>query len=255
MDHRALPEIRNEPVDSPARLHADRFHDALYEWLEMTSARVVNRLSSMASNGSKPYQAGLVQRFGFDTPETLVTSDPAQVGAFQRRFGDVVYKSISGVRSIVTTLKEDDVRLDRIRWCPVQFQERVAGTDVRVHVVGDEVFATRVRSTATDYRYAGEQVGAMAVLEPLDLSAEVAARCVDMTAAMGLAFSGIDLRFAEDGRVICFEVNPSPGFSYFEANTGQPIASAVAAYLAGGADARSRSAHSQAGTERPPGDL
>jgi hypothetical protein len=33
--------------------------------------------------------------------------------------------------------------------------------------------------------------------------------------------------------VFCFEVNPSPGYSYFEANTGQPIARAVARYLAG----------------------
>jgi hypothetical protein len=35
------------------------------------------------------------------------------------------------------------------------------------------------------------------------------------------------------GRVYCFEVNPNPGFSYFEAQTGQPIAQAVARYLMG----------------------
>jgi hypothetical protein len=29
-------------------------------------------------------------------------------------------------------------------------------------------------------------------------------------------------------------VNPCPGFSYFEAHTGQPIARAVAQWLAGG---------------------
>jgi hypothetical protein len=32
--------------------------------------------------------------------------------------------------------------------------------------------------------------------------------------------------------VICFEVNPSPGFSYYEGHTGQPISAAIARYLA-----------------------
>ena len=35
---------------------------------------------------------------------------------------------------------------------------------MRVHVVGDETFATRVHSTAVDYRYAADQVGEAAEL-------------------------------------------------------------------------------------------
>jgi glutathione synthase/RimK-type ligase-like ATP-grasp enzyme len=45
--------------------------------------------------------------------------------------------------------------------------------------------------------------------------------------------AGIDLRFTRDGEVYCFEVNPSPVYSYYEARTGQAIASAVAEYLMG----------------------
>ncbi len=233
MDHRELPEIRDEPVNARARQHADRLHDTLCEWLEVSPARVVNRMSAMGSNSSKTYQAGLVRHFGFDTPETLVTSNPAHVEEFRARFDGVIYKSISGVRSIVAPLQERDPRLQRIRWCPVQFQERVRGFDVRVHVIGQDAFATRVHSGATDYRYATDQTGSAASLEPFELSDEIQARCVAMTGEMGLAFSGIDLRFADDGRVVCFEVNPSPGFSYYEANTEQPIAETLAAYLAG----------------------
>jgi hypothetical protein len=33
-------------------------------------------------------------------------------------------------------------------------------------------------------------------------------------------------------------VNPSPAFSYYEAHTGQPIAQAIARYLAGEAQVR-----------------
>ena len=71
-----------------------------------------------------------------------------------------------------------------------------------------------------------------------DLPAELARRCVQLSAALGLAFAGIDLRIAPDGDVVCFEVNPSPAYSYYEAHTEQPIAAAVARYLAGGSSAR-----------------
>jgi glutathione synthase/RimK-type ligase-like ATP-grasp enzyme len=56
---------------------------------------------------------------------------------------------------------------------------------------------------------------------------------VRLVRGLGLAFAGVDLRIGPDGEVTCFEVNPCPAFSYYEQQTGQPIAAAVAAYLAG----------------------
>jgi D-alanine-D-alanine ligase-like ATP-grasp enzyme len=50
---------------------------------------------------------------------------------------------------------------------------------------------------------------------------------------LSLPFAGIDLRISDDGRAFCFEVNPCPGFSYYQAHTGQQIARAVAEYLVG----------------------
>ena len=122
--------------------------------------RVVNRVAPMGSNFSKPYQAQLIKRYGFEVPETLITNDPELVRAFRARHGRVIYKSISGVRSIVQTLTDDDMtRIDDIRWCPTQFQAFVEGTNVRVHTVGEKVFATAINTDATDYRYAKKQSG------------------------------------------------------------------------------------------------
>ena len=43
--------------------------------------------------------------------------------------------------------------------------------------------------------------------------------------------AGIDLRI--DGHsAVCFEVNASPGYSYYEESTGQPISRSLAAHLA-----------------------
>ena len=234
MDHRSLPELKDEPEDSSLRAYASSLHESLTLWTELSAARVVNRHSVMASNGSKPFQAQLIRRYGFEVPETLITNDPDAVLEFQRQCGRVIFKSISGVRSIVHTLDEKDhERLNLIRWCPTQFQEFIEGEDVRVHVVGSRLFATRIRSSAVDYRYAQQQVGQSAELEEFELPDTVAERCLSLAAGLKLPFAGIDLRFRPDGRVYCFEVNPSPGFSYYEANTGQPISLAVARYLTG----------------------
>ena len=232
MDDRMLPELRDEPAGSPPRRHARALHDALYRWLEVAPGRIVNRAEPQGSNGSKPYQAQLIAEHGFLVPDTLVTNDPEAALEFRRRHGTLIYKSMSAVRSIVQTFGEDDLgRLDLIRWCPVQFQALVPGNDVRVHVVGNEVFATEIVSDVVDYRYARKS-GGTAVLQPFELSADVAGRCVALAASMDLPFVGIDLKYTEDGAIYCFEVNPCPAFSYFEANTKQPIARAVARYLA-----------------------
>jgi hypothetical protein len=234
MDDRLLPELAGEPPESPARAACRAFHDLVGQWAELADARVLNRYSAMGSNFSKPYQLQLIIEHGLGVPETLVTNEPDLVRAFRAEHGRVIYKSISSERSIVKELDAADLeRLDAIRWCPVQFQAYVEGTDVRVHTIGDRLFATTITTAATDYRYAHRQTGAEASFVPTELPEEIAARCLALARGLGLGLAGIDLRITPDGRAVCFEVNPSPGFSYYEAYTGQPITAAVAAHLAG----------------------
>ena len=233
MDDRVLPEVRRLPAGAPERARCRAFHDTVTRWLELTPARVVNRSVPQASNASKPYQAQLIRRQGLRVPDTLVTNDPDAVRRFRSQHGRVIFKSLSGVRSVVHELTDADVaRLDAIRWCPVQFQVFIPGADVRVHCVGREVFAARIDSGATDYRYAATQVGEPASLVDFELDTDIAERCVQLTGDLGLELAGIDLRMSPDGEFYCFEVNPSPAFSYYEAQTGQPIARAIARHLA-----------------------
>ena len=231
IDEQALPELRTWPAQAPERQRCRNLHDAVLHWLEITPARVVNRCRPMGSNASKPYQAQLIAQHGFAIPETLITNDPALVREFCALHQRVIYKSISGLRSIVQEVAPNDLeRLEHIRWCPTQFQAFVAGTNVRVHVVDHEVFATKILTEVTDYRYATRQ-GGEAELSAVELSDDLAERCIRLAQALELPFAGIDLKITPDTEVFCFEVNPSPGFSYFENNTGQPIAHAVARYL------------------------
>jgi hypothetical protein len=229
-DPTEVPAVVAAGVGSAAWDHARAVHDAVRVWCEITPAFMVNRLSAAASNNSKPYQAALLLGLGFRVPTTLVTTDPAAARAFIAEHTHVIYKSVSAVRSVVARYTAaHDARLEHIARCPTQFQAYVGGADVRVHVVGDEVFATRITTRAVDYRYPGADD---VVLARVDLPADIAARCRTTARGLGLAIAGIDLRLAPDGDWYAFEVNPSPAFSYYDQDGA--IARAVAALLATG---------------------
>jgi hypothetical protein len=235
-DTRHLPAVRQAGPASPAWRHATAVEYALWCWAEVAPGVVVNRPAAQASNGSKPYQLDLIRRAGLAVPETLVTTDPAAARAFWERHGSVIYKSVSSARSRVTRLgPRDRPRLEHVAWCPTQFQAHIPGQDVRLHVVGREVFASQISAPVDDYRYPGEQE--VEVL-PAGVPPDLARRCRRLAHSLGLPLAGIDLRCTPDGEWYCFEVNPSPGFAYYERATGQPISAAIARLLAG-AGARS----------------
>jgi glutathione synthase/RimK-type ligase-like ATP-grasp enzyme len=232
-DARRIGALRRLKPGSPRLRRAFEFEDALTCWIELTPALVVSRPSAMASNNSKPYQLELIRAAGFDLPDTLVTTDPSAVIEFWEQHQAVIYKSVSGVRSIVTKLRpEHRDRLTDVAHCPTQFQQYIEGADLRVHVVGDEVFGCEIRSSADDYRYPRRQ-GADAQVRPYDVPPDLADRCRRFAASLNLPVAGLDLRRTRSGKWYCFEVNPSPGFTYYEEATGQPISQAVARLLAG----------------------
>jgi glutathione synthase/RimK-type ligase-like ATP-grasp enzyme len=204
---------------------------ALLTWADLSDALVVNRPAAMAANGSKPFQLASIATHGFAVPDTLITTDADEVRAFWVQHERLIYKSVSGLRSIVSQLGATHrERLDDVANGPTQFQQYVPGVDVRVHVIGTSTFATEAISDADDYRYASRQ-GADVELEPCLLPTDVADRCVAMVREMGLTVGGVDLRRTPHDQWYCFEVNPSPAFSYYERNTGQPIALAIAKEL------------------------
>ena len=204
-------------------------------WADATGVRVANRPRAMASNTSKPYQAALIRSLGLSVPPTLVTNHPDAAREFWREHDRVVYKSVSGVRSIVHELTPQRAgTLDRVRHLPTQFQRLLEGTNVRVHVVGEAVFACRIEAETIDYRY--REGGRPATMVATELPPEIARRCVEVARALYLPLAGIDLFCDREDHWWCFEVNPSPAFSCFEEPTGLPIAAALAGWLAAGAE-------------------
>src|SRR5207249_2741324 len=103
-------------------------------------------------------------------PETVITNDPDVAGKFyDDHDGDIVAKTIRANQSrsedkgwIIYTnrvLDEHLQLLDTVKLSPVIFQERLRKkSDIRVNVIGDQVFATEIlsqekESTQTDWRH------------------------------------------------------------------------------------------------------
>jgi glutathione synthase/RimK-type ligase-like ATP-grasp enzyme len=225
VDPATLPESRAARARGDAGLaeHISTVCLMFDQALDCAVSLVVNRPSAMTSNFSKPAQLQAIANTGLEVPPTLVTNDPDAVREFKIRHGRIIYKSTSAVRSIVREWNEDEgPPLEKVRGLPVQFQRLIEGEDIRVHVVGDRFFAAAVRSGATDYRYDGDTQ-----MEALSLPVAVIDACVSLAKTLCLPFAGIDLRRTRDGSFLCFEVNPSPAYSYFEELSGQPISAAL----------------------------
>ncbi len=200
----------------------------LHHFLETTPALVCNRPSAGATNYSKTWQQQVIAAHGFRVPRTLVTNVRDEARHFyeqcRRR---VIYKSLSARRSIVKRLRAADLkRLKRVRACPTQFQEWVPGVDIRVHVIGRRLFPTEIITEATDYRYSGQD-GLPRAMRGAELPAEVGERCLALADSLGLVIAGVDLRRHLDGEYYCFEVNPTPGFMFYQQYTGQRIGDAL----------------------------
>lgn len=225
-DFRTFLGSRRRRRESARYRHAALNDDILLSWADLTTALVLNKPAAMASNGSKPLQATRIRATGFRVPATLLTTDPGAAREFVGATGAVIYKSISGVRSIVRRLTPAKERvLEDVVWCPTQFQEWIEGTDYRVHVVGSRPFACRILSDDDDYRYGSARI------EPCTPPNIVLDRCLKLSRELDLPLAGIDLRLTPGGEWYCFEVNPSPAFSCFEAAAGHRIASAIADLL------------------------
>jgi glutathione synthase/RimK-type ligase-like ATP-grasp enzyme len=195
-------------------------------------------LDAVASH--KPYQLALAQSLGLEIPHTVMTSDPEEAREFWRVCGgDVVYKQFIALPeswSETRRLGEAETKIgdEAIRLAPVIFQRHVAAVaDLRVTIIGDEIFAAAVDLKDLDYDL-DVRMNLQAKHVAHDLPDDVADKLRGLMRRLGLIYGAIDLRLAKDGRYVFLEINPAGQFLYVEQQSSQPIAAALAARLAAG---------------------
>jgi glutathione synthase/RimK-type ligase-like ATP-grasp enzyme len=233
-----LPETLTDP--SHRRLALSEASTAFHGLFAAMPGLWVNPPALDALAGHKPYQLALAQSLGLDIPPTMMTSDPQEAHEFWRSCnGDVIYKQFIALPdswSETRRLGEAEAKLGdaAIRVAPVIFQRHVAAVaDLRVTIIGDEVFAAAVdvRDLAYDVDVR-MNVNARHVAH--DLPDDVAEKLRALMQKLGLVYGAVDLRLTEDGRYVFLEINPAGQFLYVEQQTRQPISAALAARLAAG---------------------
>jgi glutathione synthase/RimK-type ligase-like ATP-grasp enzyme len=233
-----LPEALRDPAHR--RLALSEASTAFYGLYESMNALWINPPARDAVASHKPYQLALAQDLGLDIPQTVMTSDPEEAHAFWREcHGDVIYKQFIALPEAWSETRklgeaETKVADETIRLAPVIFQRHVAAVaDLRVTIIGDEVFAAAVDVRDLDY-----DVDVRLNLDAKHVAHNLPDNVVDKLRAMmrrlGLMYGAIDLRLTEEGRYVFLEINPAGQFLYVEQQTGQPITAALAARLAAG---------------------
>ena len=187
----------------------------------------------------KLYQLGIAQQVGLTVPETLISNDPEVATKFVEEHGieSTIYKSFSGTRDAwreTRLLKEDELSLiDAVRYAPVIFQEYIdAQFDLRVTVVGKEIFPAAIHSQETSYKVDFRMDMSNARVEPHQLPPAIEENLHALMDRLGIVYGAIDMRLTPDGQYVFLEVNPAGQWLFVEAKSRQPITKCLAHVLA-----------------------
>lgn len=209
--------------------------DALQR-LEANGIRVVNSSQAIEAAVDKFLTLAKLQAAGFQVPATEVsqTIEEAMAG-FEKLGGDVVLKPLFGSEGRGITRINDEAIAERtfkllIQLGAVIYQQEFIeheGHDLRLFVLGDEVFGMR-RSSVLDWR---TNVSRGAKTERLDVTDELRKLALRATDCVHAEIAGVDLLPAKDGRLLAIEVNAVPGWRALAKTLEVDIASKLLTWL------------------------
>lgn len=182
----------------------------------------------------KPFQWTVARSVGLRVPRTLVTTNPQEARRFVEGIGvgRTVFKafiaSLGAWRETRLVEAGDMERLDLVRFAPVIFQEYVEGVDLRITVIGEDVFAAAIDARATSYPVDMRMVVGEAEVTPVQLPREVSDGLLALHRSLGLRYGAVDMRRTDDGGYLFLEVNPAGQWLFVERLTGLPISQALA---------------------------
>ncbi|WP_369227668.1 ATP-grasp ribosomal peptide maturase [Streptomyces sp. R39] len=239
------PGVAAARAAQPSAWLTEESAQALYGMLRGTEARWMNHPDAARQARHKPWQLRLAQRSGLAVPATLITTFPQAAREFAERFPDLVVKPVSGAhpqeppRAVPTSRVAPDTDFAAVAFGPTLLQRRVAKrSDIRLTVVGERLLAARkpvspdAHPDDVDVRFAPSDSPWREAEVPPRVAEAVRTYMKDA----GLAYGAFDFAEDADGIWWFLECNQSGQFGFVEMDTGQPIAEAIAGWLAHGTD-------------------
>jgi len=218
------------PTQQLARRSSDQYR-ALCKLFEVVPYPVVNPPARNASNFSKVlHSTALGSMTGWQVPRTCLTNDAEEARTFISSCPQgAIFKGVSGQKTWASTYDQrcHESRLELLLKCPTLFQERIDGPDVRVHTVGDEVFAEAIESRNLDYRKVrGNRYTA---ISPPD---DVVRGCRALVVGLGVPFLGVDFKVARRTNDWFFlEANAAPCYQGYDRRADRAISRSIAKFL------------------------
>lgn len=226
-DQFAATFVRLSDVD-PNFAGSDHYFSTLNYLIYLLNYRLknpMNRPLACNDNNAKLHQLTKLQTTKLRIPYSMVKVRSLICDENQQR-EQFIFKSMSAIRSVVKPLsyfKQQQIEASE----PVLLQQLVSGTNIRVHVVGDQVCAIAVKSEQVDYRYDYDNRR----FQEITLPSAIAAECVELAKQSDLLICGVDLILHGDDYYL-LEVNPSPAFTFFESELGRkPITRLLSQFL------------------------
>jgi hypothetical protein len=213
-------------------------HAAIMGLWSCLDAHWVNNPEREEVAARKVYQLNVAAGLGLRIPRTLVTNDPESAAKFIDDEGarGTIYKAFSATerawRETRLLRPEERAHLDAVRFAPVIFQEHIrADIDLRITMIGDEIFPAEILSGETDYHVDFRMTMHAAAIRAHVVPDEVVVKLRAFMGGLGLVYGAIDMRLTPDGEYVFLEVNPAGQWLFIEDRTGQPITAALAEHL------------------------
>lgn len=244
---RPAPPVALAVIDdaSERRYCEEEWASILRSLYTAIGGRWLNSPAQIAMAEDKPLQLSAATSIGLRIPETLITNSYCAAANFIAE-GDTVGKPLHAAllndphdeagRVIFTSRISSTPPLspDAVKVAPLILQREIPKTsDIRVTVVGDNVFSAAIDSQNRDETTVDWRRGSHPDLPHSchELPAEIARMCVGIVKLLGLRFAAIDLVLDTNGEYWFLEANPNGQWAWIENRTGLPISSAIVGEL------------------------
>ncbi|HEU4556068.1 MAG TPA: hypothetical protein VFS25_24690 [Chitinophaga sp.] len=247
---KGLNEVIDKEYMPAAQLEAKRTLFGMIEGLDIFQ---MERYSVYRRLDSKEEQLRIAAACGLNIPATCISNNPHDIRRFVAAVNAPVISKMQsafaiyrqGVEHVVFTnvVEESHLQeLDSVQYCPMVFQERIEKQlELRVNIVGYEVFAFSVNSTiseraATDWRKEGATL--VDSWTPCRLPEKVQQLLLAFMDRYGLNYGAIDLVLTPDNQYYFLEVNAAGEYFWLDQLCDSAISRQIARVLLGKAPRR-----------------
>ncbi len=194
---------------------------------------------------SKVYQLSVAKALGLRIPNTIISNDAQEVRDFYKSTPQGIVAKPLRLGYFDYGDRQTSVYTNQVNWpdladdisikvAPVIYQELIQKQyDIRVTVVGDQVFAAAIDS----------QINPTAMIDwrksdadnlphhRHKLPPEIEQACINLLVKLGLQYGAIDFALTPDDEYVFLEINPNGQWAWIEDKLQLPISEAIATWL------------------------